>query len=371
LTKFLTVIGARPQFIKCAVVSRVLRKTAEEVLVHTGQHYDPMMNDVFFAELDIPSPDYNLEIGSGSHGEQTGRMLEQIERVLKIETPDCVLVYGDTNSTIAGALAAVKLHIPVAHVEAGLRSFNRQMPEEINRLVTDQISSFLFCPTVTAVDHLRSEGIRSGVHMVGDVMYDALMANVRRADAGSILKKFGVETRGYVLATIHRPANTDSPAALARVCRALRAVADSGKRVLFPAHPRTCARLEASGMREVIDDLLIPPASYLESLSLQGNAALILTDSGGVQKEAYWLRVPCVTLREDTEWVETLASGWNVLVGNDVSAILSAVRRYQEIELPPANITEDGQAANRISSILCSAFAGKAAETMSRARATV
>lgn len=325
-----TIVGARPQFIKAAAVSRGLRKRFREILVHTGQHYDGNMSQVFFDELGIPRPDVNLEIGSGAHGAQTGAMLTAIEEVLLREKPDRVLVYGDTNSTLAGALAAAKLHIPVAHVEAGLRSFNRRMPEEINRVLTDHIADLLFCPSQTAVGHLAAEGIRHGVHRVGDVMYEALMHAVSLARGKSdVLNRLGVAPGQYALATIHRAENTDDPARLARLMEALQAVARD-RPVLFPVHPRTRSRLPvlaaAGGLR------LLEPAGYLDMARLEADAAVILTDSGGIQKEAYWLRVPCVTLREETEWVETVQQGWNVLAGADSERIVEAARQPRRPE---------------------------------------
>lgn len=323
--KIVTIVGARPQFIKVAPVSRELRKAHHEVLVHTGQHYDDAMSAVFFRELDIPEPDYNLGVGSGTHGEQTGEMLKRIEPVLLAERPDWVLVYGDTNSTLAGALAAAKLHIPVAHVEAGLRSFNRNMPEEINRILTDHISDLLLCPTWTAVENLRREGITEGVHLVGDVMHEALLWAAERARTKStILERLGLSEREYLLATVHRAENTDDPARLQAILDAFMALDEI---VVFPVHPRTQARLNALGFSVNISRLkLIPPVGYLDMVRLEQAACAILTDSGGIQKEAYWLGVPCITLRDETEWVETLEGGANVLVGADRERIVVAAR---------------------------------------------
>jgi len=311
--KIVSIVGARPQFIKCAPLSRELRKVHHEILVHTGQHYDHDMSDIFFEELNIPKPDYNLGIGSGSHGEQTGKMLTEIEKVLLKEKPDLVLVYGDTNSTLAGALAAVKLHIRVAHVEAGLRSFDRNMPEEINRVLTDHISDILFCPTQTAVDNLSKEGITQGVHLVGDVMLDALEYNKTVAEKKSkILEVLGLKKDKYLVITIHRPSNTDSRENLNNIIKALREI---GEAVVFPVHPRTKKFLQEYGLDFPANVRLMDPLGYLDMLKLMAGARKILTDSGGIQKEAYMLGVPCVTLRENTEWVETLEGGWNVLVG--------------------------------------------------------
>jgi UDP-N-acetylglucosamine 2-epimerase (non-hydrolysing) len=323
--KIISIVGARPQFIKCAPVSRELRRECEEILVHTGQHYDPEMSDIFFKDLDIPEPDYHLEVGSGSHGKQTGAILERVEDVLMHELPDIVLVYGDTNSTLGGALAAAKLHIPVAHVEAGLRSYDRTMPEEINRVVTDHIANILLCPTQTAVDNLTKEGITSGVHMVGDVMVDALMHNTEIAKKKSkIIKKLGLKKRDYYVATVHRPSNTDNKKNLAAIIEAFR---ESGKTVVFPVHPRTKKYLQNYGLWESVSENIrfIDPLGYIDMLHLMSNAKKILTDSGGIQKEAYVMGVPCITLRENTEWIETLTGGWNVLVGADKGKILTAV----------------------------------------------
>ncbi len=322
MNKIVTIVGARPQFIKAAAVSRTLRRSFQEALVHTGQHYDDNMSRVFFDELEIPPPDYNLEIGSGAHGAQTGAMLAAIEEVLLKEKPSRVLVYGDTNSTLAGALAAVKLHIPVAHVEAGLRSFNRRMPEEINRVLTDHVADLLFCPSETAVANLEAEGVRTGVHLAGDVMHEALMHAAETARRKSnVLERMQLASGGYALATIHRAENTDDPVRLARLVDALGEIART-RPVVFPVHPRTRRRLPAlapgSGLR------LVDPVGYLDMVRLETGAALILTDSGGIQKEAFWLRVPCVTLREETEWVETAQQGWNTLAGSDPAAILRA-----------------------------------------------
>lgn len=333
-----TVVGARPQFIKLAPLSRALRADGiDEVIVHTGQHYDHGMSAVFFEELSIAEPDYNLAAGSGNHGAQTGEMLRKIEDVLITEEPDWVMVYGDTNSTLAGALAAVKLHIPVAHVEAGLRSFNRRMPEEINRVLTDHVSSLMFCPTETAVNNLANEGITQRVHLVGDVMLDALMqARERAKDRSIILSHLGVTDRQYILATVHRPENTDDPQRLRSIITALTQLAET-EPVIFPAHPRTRSALEALGYQ--IDTQVgshsaaavdyprahqctdtpstgirfIAPLGYLDMVRLSDSARVILTDSGGLQKEAFWLGTPCVTLRNETEWVETVQSGGNRL----------------------------------------------------------
>jgi UDP-N-acetylglucosamine 2-epimerase len=350
--KIVSIVGARPQFIKCAPVSRALRREHEEVLVHTGQHYDPEMSAVFFEELEIPEPDYNLEVGSGSQGEQTGLMLARIEEVLTAEKPDFVLVYGDTNSTLAGALAAAKLHIPVAHVEAGLRSFDRTMPEEINRIVADHVADLLFCPTETAVANLQNEGILNGVHLTGDVMVDVLREKVRVAeDRSDILERLGVPPKKYLAATVHRQANTDSEENLRSIMEAFGAIAEP---VVFPAHPRTVKFLKRYGLYDTFPEniLLIDPVPYLDMLNLMAHARMILTDSGGIQKEAYILKVPCITLRENTEWVETVEDGWNVLVGADRSRILDAVAGFRPSTVSYSDRFGTGDASIRIAEIL-------------------
>jgi UDP-N-acetylglucosamine 2-epimerase len=348
--KIATVVGARPQFIKCAPVSRELRKLATDVLVHTGQHYHDNMSEVFFRDLDLPRPDYNLGVGSGPHGAQTGAMLERIEEALLKERPDYVLVYGDTNSTLAGALAAAKLHIPVAHIEAGLRSFNRSMPEEINRVMSDHLSTLLFCPTGTAIKNLAQEGITRGAHLVGDVMYDAVLQFVEIANQRStILSDLDLKPKEYLLATVHRPYNTDFNENLENILAALREI---GERVIFPVHPRTRQRLTQLGLdkaQSANENLqFVWPTGYLDMLMLEQNARLILTDSGGVQKEAYFFAVPCVTLRPETEWVETVDTGWNVIVGANRSQIRNAVSEKQWPEGSPPPLFGNGRAAHRI-----------------------
>jgi UDP-GlcNAc3NAcA epimerase len=347
--KIVSIVGARPQFIKAAPVSRILRRQYAEVLVHTGQHYDYNMSALFFEELDIPEPDYNLGIGSGPHGQQTGRMLEAIEQVLLHERPDWVLVFGDTNSTLAGALAAVKLHIPVAHVEAGLRSFNRRMPEEHNRVLADHMADLLLCPTQTAVDNLAREGITRGVHNVGDVMYDAVLHNIGIAEKRSnVLERLELQPKGYLLATVHRAENTDNRARLAGIVEAFGLLAEP---IVFPAHPRTRAALAAFGLSLAPNVQVIEPVSYLDMLLLEKHACLILTDSGGVQKEAYFFSVPCVTLRDETEWVETVETGWNVVVGADAACLVRTVHSFTLPEVRPA-LYGDGQTVERIVQVL-------------------
>ena len=324
--KVVSIVGARPQFIKLAPLSKALREAGfKEVIVHTGQHYDDNMSELFFKELEIPEPDYNLGIGSGSHGEQTGRMLIAIEDILLKENPNLVIIYGDTNSTLAGALASSKLHIPLAHIEAGLRSFNKNMPEEINRIVADHLSSLLFAPTETAVENLRREGIEKGVYLVGDIMFDALMHFSKISDAKSkILEALNLKPKEYYLATIHRAENTDNYERLKNILEALSSL---DKPVIFPVHPRTKKKVEEYNLEFLIEKIqVIEPVGYLDMIQLEKNAKAILTDSGGVQKEAFWLRVPCITLRDETEWVETVRYGWNRLVGADKEKILDAVK---------------------------------------------
>lgn len=343
--KVLSVVGARPQFVKAAMVSRVLRRSGQEVLLHTGQHYDDSMSAVFFDELNIPRPEINLGVGGGTHAEMTGRMLLGIEQALLSEKPDWLLVYGDTNSTLAGALAAAKLQVPVAHVEAGLRSFNRAMPEEINRVVCDHLSTALFCPTDEAVRNLAAEGISRGVCPVGDVMMDALQANLALAHSrSSILRQLNLQPRRYALATIHRAANTDDPARLRAILSALGRLSLP---VVLPLHPRTRNVLAREGIQPGGNLRLVEPVGYLDMLALEESADAILTDSGGVQKEAYWVGVRCITLRDETEWVETVQTGWNRLVGADPAAIEQAFTAWRPSgERPP--VYGDGHAAEKI-----------------------
>ncbi|RLD01146.1 MAG: UDP-N-acetylglucosamine 2-epimerase (non-hydrolyzing) [Chloroflexi bacterium] len=351
--KILTVIGARPQFVKAAPVSKALRVAGhEEFLVHTGQHYDSKMSQIFFDEMGIPTPNVNLEVGSGLHGWQTAQMLMGIESLLLEQNLDWILLYGDTNSTLAGALAGSKLRIPIAHVEAGLRSFNRDMPEEHNRVLTDHASDLLFCPTQVAASHLANEGITRGVHIVGDVMYDAVLAfSALSEEKSTLLTSLNIAPKDYSLATVHRPANTDNPENLHAIFEAFRELDEN---IIFPVHPRTRGKIA-----DLIDNIeefspklrLIEPVGYLDILSLEKNAKRILTDSGGIQKEAYWFQIPCVTLREETEWVETVESGWNTLVGADKEKILSAVENWIVPKKRP-NVYGDGHAAEKIVEIL-------------------
>jgi UDP-N-acetylglucosamine 2-epimerase len=361
-------VGARPQFIKAAAVHRAIQefnqrgRRVQEIIVHTGQHYDYLMDKVFFEELKLPNPNYHLGVGSGSHARQTGVMLERIEAVLQKEKPELVVVYGDTNSTLAGALAAAKLNIPVAHVEAGLRSFNRTMPEEINRLLTDHLSTLLFCPTAQAVRNLLREGIKNGknkiVKKVGDVMYDSILYYSNIAEKKSvILKKLGLltpnsklRTPNYYLATLHRAENTDS---LKRLKSILRALNEIGKNiaVVLPLHPRTKKMIKVYfPFSEFKHILFIEPISYLDMIKLEKNAKAILTDSGGVQKEAYWLKVPCFTLRDETEWVETVQSGRNTLVGSRTKEIIEEVKNLKKKRLlkDKGKAFGDGKASEKI-----------------------
>ena len=366
--KVLTVVGARPQFVKAAVVSRALRHAGgvDEVLVHTGQHYDDNMSAVFFQELQIPEPAHHLGVGGGPHGEQTGRMLERLERVIVAERPDRVLVYGDTNSTLAGALAASKLHVPVAHVEAGLRSFNRRMPEELNRIVADHLADLLFAPTQAAVRNLATEGKHPpAVELVGDVMYDAALRY--GAERGpELLDRLQVEAGGYVLATVHRAENTDDPSRLAACVEGL-ARAAAGRPVLLPLHPRTRGALERQGLlaraREAL--VLLEPVGYLDMLALERHAALVATDSGGVQKEAFFFRVPCVTLRGETEWVELVEMGWNRLAdpvsAQAVAAAVEGALAGGGAAEPPPELYGGGRASERVAAALLGAHARREA----------
>jgi len=352
--KIVSIIGARPQFIKAAPISFALRKAEiSEFILHTGQHYDKMMSAVFFDEMGIPKPDLNIDVRSGSHGYQTGQMLIAIEQALLDVVPDKVLIYGDTNSTLAGALASRKLQIPLAHIEAGLRSFNRTMPEEINRIIADHCADILFCPTPTAVDNLKKEGIIEGVQLVGDTMVDALLQFITIAEnKSSVLTALDLQTDDYYLATIHRPYNTDDPDKMANIMTALGSL---DRHVILPLHPRTKTKLADIFGEDQLDFMqnvrLIGPLGYLDMLLLEKNARMILTDSGGVQKEAYILGVPCITLRPETEWTETVSAGWNTIVGTSKSKIIAATQKPK-----PKNVSEpifgNGDAAQKIVTII-------------------
>lgn len=326
--KIVTVIGARPQFIKCASLSKELRKKHQEIIVHTGQHYDYEMDKIFFNELGVPKPDYNFGVGSGTHGAQTGEILRKTEQIIMQERPELVIVYGDTNSTLAGALAAVKLQTKIGHVEAGLRSFDKTMPEETNRVLTDHCSDYLFCPTQTAVDNLKKEGKLEGIYLTGDVMVDALNSNKEAAERSMILENLGLESKNYLLVTVHRQSNTDSESNLTNIIEACLEISD---RIIFPVHPRTEKYLKTYGVYDKLKEkvLVTKPQGYLDFLKLMNHAKKILTDSGGIQKEAYILGVPCITLRHNTEWVETVEDGWNVLVGVDKKRIVEMAHGFE------------------------------------------
>lgn len=331
--RFITIVGARPQFVKAAVFSRAIRGRHDEAIIHTGQHYDREMSDVFFEEMGIPAPSFQLESGSGTHAEQTAAMLVGIERILMQERPDWVVTFGDTNSTLAGALAAVKLRIPIAHVEAGLRSFNWAMPEEVNRVLVDRMSTALLCPSDVAVQNLRNEGIHTGVHLVGDVMAEALhVAQGIAARRSRVLDELALEPRRYVLATVHRAENTDNPERLGHIVSALNACSEP---IVFPVHPRTRKVLDALGYVLAPHIRVTVPFGYLDMVRLISAARLIMTDSGGLQKEAYWAGVPCVTMRDQTEWVETVQHGWNIVVGADRDAIVDAVQSFRPPHAQP------------------------------------
>jgi len=346
--KFLIVVGARPNFIKIAPLFEEFKnyKNIKPVLVHTGQHYDYEMSQIFFQDLDIPTPDYNLGVGSGSHAYQTAEAMKRLEPALLKEKPDLVIVVGDVNSTLAGALAAVKLHIPVAHIEAGLRSFDISIPEEINRVLTDHISDFLFCPTKTAVKNLKKEGITKGVYFTGDIMYDAFLKNIKIAQKKSkIFQKLGLKPKTYLLLTLHRPSNVDN---LDNLKKILKAVGESGEKIIFPVHPRTKKQLKKLKLKiENYKLKIITPQGYLDMLVLEKNAKKILTDSGGIQKEAYWLKVPCIILRKKTEWVETVKDGCNILVGRDKNKIQKAIKFFNPRK-KQHKYFGDGKTAKRI-----------------------
>ena len=351
--KIVSIVGARPQFIKAVLVSRELRKKHKEVLVHTGQHYDIGLSKIFFDELGIPEPDYNLEVGSDTHARQTGKMMMSIEDTLVAEKPDLVLVYGDTNSTLAGALTAVKLHIPVAHVEAGPRMFDRNIPEEVNRVLTDHVSSFLFAPTKTAVDNLKREGINNGVYLTGDVMLDSFRQFSQVAKKNSkILHELGLGKGKYLLATVHRARNTEIEGNLKNIVEAF---SNTDEKIVFPIHPRTVKYLKRyrlyGQLRDASNMILITPVGYLDSIVLTQNAKKVMTDSGGLQKEAYFCRVPCITLDEATGWPETVEDGWNTLVASNRERIIKAIRHF-EPRGKQRKVFGDGKAVERIVDII-------------------
>lgn len=358
--KILTVLGARPQFVKASAFSNAVKQYnlnqsnsfIEEIIVHTGQHFDTLMSEVFFTELDLPKPTYNLGISGISHGAMTGRMLEEIEKILIKTTPDVLLIYGDTNSTLAGALAASKIHIPIAHVEAGLRSFNNRMPEEINRIIADRLSSHLFCPTELAVKNLSAEGIVEGVTLTGDVMLDVTNFCRGKAEENIDLDQWGIKSGNYVLTTIHRAENTDDPIRLKSIFNALQEIAKSIE-VVMPIHPRTKQLIIKLGFENLLKDIkVIDPVSYIPMTKLQMHAKAILTDSGGIQKEAFFHMVPCITLRDETEWVETVQLGWNTIVGADSDKIVDTLTNIKKGVQDTGNPYGNGNASNDILQIL-------------------
>jgi UDP-GlcNAc3NAcA epimerase len=356
MKKVLTVVGNRPQFVKAAAVSSRLRERAGEVLVHTGQHYDRELSAVFFEELGLPPPEHELGVGSGSHAVQTGQTMARLEPVVEAEAPDAVLVYGDTNATLAAALVAAKLVVPLAHVEAGMRSFDRSMPEEVNRIAADRLAGLLLCSTATAIENLGGEGIGERARLTGDVMADVAARFGPIADRRSrVLERFDLEPGGYLIATAHRAGNVDDPAALARLAELLRQVAAQRGPLVVPLHPRTRTRLARAGLLRGLENerglRICESLGYLDFACLTRAAAAVLTDSGGLQKEAYLAGVPCVTLRERTEWVETVGSGWNRLVGLDPELALAALEQLGERragERPDASLYGDGEAGGRV-----------------------
>ena len=359
--KILTVVGARPQFVKAAAISHAIAEhvgsggsTIEELIVHTGQHYDFSMSDIFFEELMIPSPSEYLGVGSANHGAQTGEIMRRFESVVLAESPDAVLVYGDTNSTLAGALVAAKLLVPVVHVEAGLRSFDRTMPEEVNRVLTDHVSELLLCPSAAAIENLEHEGLRKGVHLVGDVMYDVMLKTISSTGGfNPVAQRLHLGSRPYVVVTVHRAATTDNPRRFGEVFEALCDLARSGFDVVFPVHPRTRPMVMTA---ELPDHLYATePLGYRDMLSLVRDAHAVATDSGGLQKEAAWLGTPCITLRDSTEWVETIAEGWNVLAGTDRSAIVDAVSAAKR-PLQPFSAYGSGTSARAAVKVIVDAF---------------
>lgn len=354
--KICTIIGARPQFVKAAAISSAVADdlSIDEVIIHTGQHYDPEMSDIFFTELKIPKEKYNLSAGSGSHGEQTAKMLVEIEKVLLVEKPDWVLLYGDTNSTVAGALAAVKLHIPVAHVEAGMRSFNRNMPEEINRVITDHISEVNLCSTATAVKNLATEGRQQTASLVGDVMYDIALKTIKPAEKTcDPFSKYSINRDSFILMTCHRAENTNSRERMTDIVRAVNEIAEKIP-VILPLHPRTKKFLQEYKLEFNPKVNILQPVSYLEMILLEKYAKIILTDSGGVQKEAFFYGVPCVTMRDETEWVETIDSGWNIITGADFDKMTKAVYGFLKKKPEPCKDLPygDGKASEKILKIL-------------------
>ena len=358
LTLVLSIVGARPNFVKLAPLREPLAKSYKHVIVHTGQHYDSEMSRIFFERLEIPKPKYNLQVGSGPQGYQLGEMVKRVECVLLKEKPDLVIVYGDTNSALAGALASVKLQIPTAHIEAGLRSYDMNMPEEINRVLTDQVSQYLFAPTRTAVNNLGREHVQGRIYLTGDVMVDILKDTLPVAEEKSeILEKLQLKPKQYILETIHRAENTDIKQRLKNIVQALTKIKET---IVFPAHPRTRKTLQElkleNRIRASSNVKLIEPLGYLDFINLERNAKKIITDSGGVQKEAYLIGIPCITLRDRTEWIETVSEGWNILVDVNVSAILDAVEKFNPSK-PRKRIFGEGRASEKIVKILRNNFA--------------
>ncbi|TAF65994.1 MAG: UDP-N-acetylglucosamine 2-epimerase (non-hydrolyzing) [Cytophagales bacterium] len=352
MAKICTILGARPQFIKASPLSIELRKEFQELIIHTGQHYDYGMSDIFFKELGIPIPDYHLGIGSATQGKQTGEMLTKIEEILIKEKPNIVLVYGDTNSTLAGALAAAKIHIPIAHVEAGLRSFNKKMPEEVNRIMTDHVSEWLFATSDVAVNNLQKENLTDGVFNVGDIMLDAILLHSKKSEEMQhVLQKLNITKKQYSLATIHRAENTDDKQNLINIFEAFGTI---NQQIILPLHPRTKQKIEDYGLSIAPNIIFSEPIGYLDMIVLMKNAKMILTDSGGIQKEAYYLKTPCITLREETEWVETVNAGWNIIVGTNPEKIVSAsssINNSSELS-PHPNLYGDGNTSKKIVKIL-------------------
>ncbi|MGL4730050.1 MAG: non-hydrolyzing UDP-N-acetylglucosamine 2-epimerase [Clostridium sp.] len=347
--KVITVIGARPQFIKAAAVSKLMKEEHEEIIIHTGQHYDENMSKIFFEELNIPYPKYNLSVGSGGHGFQTGEMMMKLEEIYLKENPDLVLVYGDTNSTLAGALVASKMLIPVVHVEAGLRSFNKKMPEEQNRILTDHLSKLLFTPTETANENLKNEGVVENVYNVGDVMFDAVEHFKELArEKSDIIKKHQLVANDYILTTIHRAENTNDINRLKNIIEALN---ESGVNVVLPLHPRTKKYMDNYGLEFNSKIKVIEPVGYLDMLLLEENSLKIVTDSGGVQKEAFFMKKPCITMRDETEWVETVENGWNVIVGTDKNKIIESIKSFSPTQ-EQKNIFGDGDASIKIIKVI-------------------
>lgn len=363
--KIVTIVGARPQFIKAAVVSRAIKRwnslhdgKLEEIILHTGQHYDANMSNVFFEEMSIPKPQYNLHLGGRTHGAMTGQMIEKIEEILFIENPDLMLVYGDTDSTLAGALAAAKLHIPVAHVEAGLRSYNMKMPEEINRILTDRISRWLYCPTMTAIKNLEEEGYKhfpASLEFVGDVMYDAALFYQKQDRATSSTKQLADEQNGFYLATVHRAENTNSQERLCSIFLALERIAEE-KKVVLPLHPRTRKMLGEQGV-QLRNVTTINPVGYFDMIHLLSQCQAVFTDSGGVQKEAYYFKKPCITLRDETEWIELVERGVNQLVGASLEKIVAAESNLSsKVSDFSESLYGDGHAGEKIVRSLIESF---------------